>query len=121
MQGPLIPSRPSLAPSSLHIISALIGSAWVGVCAAAPEFLLSGAQIAIHHSKAVDLASILVIAAILACFIDPLLARAHGFFAGTPPAHVEDRRHGGLHAAALAFVFAVVAVLLVHAVAALLA
>jgi hypothetical protein len=78
---------------------------WVAVCAAAPEFLWQGLFSLFGHFSLTDAAAALLIGAILAFFVEPVLERARGL--GDAPAHAEK---SPAFAACEALSFAVVAV-----------
>ena len=78
---------------------------WVAVCAAAPEFLWQGLFSLFGHFSLTDAAAALLIGAILAFFVEPVLERLRGF--GDALAHAEK---SPAFAACEALSFAVVAV-----------
>ncbi|BCQ26924.1 hypothetical protein NK8_51130 (plasmid) [Caballeronia sp. NK8] len=78
---------------------------WVAVCAAAPEFLWQGLFSLFGHFSLTDAAAALLIGAILAFFVEPVLERLRGI--GDAPAHAEK---SPAFAACEALSFAVVAV-----------
>ncbi|SAK90620.1 hypothetical protein AWB79_06600 [Caballeronia hypogeia] len=79
---------------------------WVAVCAAAPEFLWQGLFSLFGHFSLTDAAAALLIGAILAFFVEPLLERLRAL--GTH--HAEREPKTPAYAACEALSFAVVAV-----------
>ncbi|SAK43144.1 hypothetical protein [Caballeronia ptereochthonis] len=78
---------------------------WVAVCAVAPEFLWQGLFSLFGHFSLIDAAAALLIGAILAFFVEPVLERLRGL--GDTPEHAEK---SPAFAACEALSFAVVAV-----------
>jgi len=78
---------------------------WVAVCAAAPEFLWQGLFSVFGHFSLTDAAAALLIGAILAFFVEPVLERVRGL--GDAPEHTEK---SPAFAACEALSFAIVAV-----------
>ncbi|MDR5799484.1 hypothetical protein P9250_05395 [Caballeronia sp. LP006] len=78
---------------------------WVAVCAAAPEFLWQGLFSLFGHFSFRDAAAALLIGAILAFFVEPLLERLRGL-----QGHVHRAEKSPAFAACEALSFAVVAV-----------
>lgn len=94
--------------------SAVVLAGWVAICAAGPEFIWRGFRLALGHLSTADLYAALMIGAVLAFFIEPLLERLRGWLHHTPP-------HGPrnvLFTAAMAFAFALTAVCLHEALTA---
>ena len=83
-------------------------SFWVAICAAAPELIWRGLRIAIDHFSLLDLYSALLIGAILAFFVEPMMERMRALVYG-PPAHAP---RNVLFTAAVGLAFALVAVCL---------
>lgn len=66
----------AVCPSGAHVAAdVLIASAWVAICAAAPEFIWRGAFVVISHAQWGDLVAAVFIGIILAFFIEPLVER----------------------------------------------
>jgi hypothetical protein len=80
---------------------------WVAVCAAAPEFLWQGVISLLGHFSFTDAAAALLIGAILAFFVDPVLERVRAL--GSDSAHRRAEKSPAF-AACEALSFAVVAV-----------
>lgn len=78
---------------------------WVAICAVAPEFLWQGLFSLFGHFSLTDAAAALLIGAILAFFVEPVLERLRGL--GDAPGHAEK---SPAFAACEALSFAVVAV-----------
>jgi hypothetical protein len=88
-----------------HIPNGFFFALWVAVCAAAPEFLWQGLLSLSHHFTLVNAASALLIGAILAFFVEPVLEHLRGL--RPHPAHMGK---SPAFAACTALSFAVVAV-----------
>ncbi|WP_244817800.1 hypothetical protein [Caballeronia sp. Lep1P3] len=80
---------------------------WVAVCAAAPEFLWQGLVSLVGHFSLTDAAAALLIGAILAFFVDPVLERLRAL--GSDAAHPRSEKSPAF-AACEALSFAIVAV-----------
>ncbi|MCQ8240361.1 hypothetical protein [Rhizosaccharibacter radicis] len=96
------------------ICSALISAAWIGVCAASPEFIWRGAQLARAHLDLAELGTAIPIGFVLAFFVEPLLEKLRAGLHGHHPAATGAPGRGGtIFAAASGLLFALCA-LCVH-------
>src|ERR1700737_4285042 len=100
---PVLASWRSAVPLG-QVLNGFVFALWVAICAAAPEFLWQGLLSLSHHITLVNAASALLIGAILAFFVEPVLERLRGL--SPHPAHGKSP----LFAACTALSFAVVAV-----------
>ncbi len=114
-----MPSPSNLHPGS-NITSALITglsvvitSLWVAICAAAPEFIWRGLQIAFSVPIWTWLPSALLVGMILAFFVEPMMQYLREYLVNrTGYRPVRKRTPNALFAASLAFVFAIVSICL---------
>src|SRR5262252_5483531 len=81
---------------------------WVAVCAAAPEFVWQGLFSLFGHFTWRDAAAALLIGAILAFFVEPLVERLRSFVSAQP-AH-PDKNPAFAACTALSFAMAVVCI-----------
>jgi hypothetical protein len=88
-----------------RVANAFFFALWVAVCAAAPEFLWQGLLSLFSHFSLTDAAAALLIGAILAFFVEPVLERLRSL-----DAHHEREPKTPAFAACVALSFAVVAV-----------
>ena len=98
----------------ISIPAVLASSLWIAVCAAAPEFIWQGMTIAIGHSDWTTIVAALLVGAILAFFVEPLMESARRLSHG----HEAARRHAGdaFFTVLLSIAFAVVSVFLHDAI-----
>lgn len=89
--------------------TALVAASWVAICAAAPEFIWQGLRLALGHLTRPDLLSALLLGAILAFFVEPIMRRLHDFFTHPPRPAVQDPGNP-LFAAGLGLAFALASV-----------
>ena len=99
----------------VSIPAILASSLWIAVCAAAPEFIWQGMTVAIGHSDWATLVGALLVGAILAFFVEPLMEGTRRLLT---LGHEASRAHarGPLFRVLLSIAFAVVSVFLHDAV-----
>ncbi len=96
------------------IPAVLASSLWIAVCAAAPEFIWQGMTIAIGHSDWTTIVGALLVGAILAFFVEPLMESARRLSHGHAASHTHTR--DAFFTVLLSIAFAVVSVLLHDAI-----
>ena len=96
------------------IPAVLASSLWIAVCAAAPEFIWQGMIIAIRHSDWTTIVGALLIGAILAFFVEPLMESARRLSHGHAASHTHAR--DAFFTVLLSVAFAVVSVFLHDAI-----
>jgi hypothetical protein len=98
-----------LAALLLTVSTALISAVWVAICAAAPEFIWQGLSIGPGHFTRTDLLSALLLGAILAFFVEPLIRQA-GDLVGPASQRKDSGSRNPLFTAGLGLAFALVSV-----------
>jgi len=100
-------------------LAVVISSLWIAICAAAPELIWRGAQIALSHVSLEDLLSALLIGLVLAFFIEPMMERLrHLLSRGRHPDTTDDKPHNPLFTGGVSLVFAFASVCLHEAMTA---
>ncbi len=97
--------------TSLHdASSALVAALGIAICAAAPELIWRGIKIALAHASWADLVSTLLIAVIVAFFVEPILEHTRTVLHWSKASHAAEQRPGALFKAVVSMVFAVTSV-----------
>lgn len=122
----LFRSAPALLPrllqGALAGVAALICAFWISICAAAPEFIWQGLNLALGHITRVDMLAALLIGLVLAFFIEPVMERVRDLLSISQHRHPAERRpHDVLFTACLSLVFALTSICLHEAMTAFVA
>lgn len=122
----LFRSAPALLPrllqGALAGVAALICAFWISICAAAPEFIWQGLNLALGHVTRVDMLAALLIGLVLAFFIEPVMERVRDLLSISQHRHPAERRpHDVLFTACLSLVFALTSICLHEAMTAFVA
>jgi hypothetical protein len=88
--------------SARRFVNGLFFALWVAVCAASPEFIWQGLLSLFSHFLPRDAVTALLIGAILAFFVEPILVRLHG--PGDHSSHQKTPAFATCEALAFAFV-----------------
>ena len=108
-----LPPGSNIAAALVTGVSAVIASLWVAICAAAPEFIWQGLQIAFSEPIWTWLPSALLVGMILAFFVEPMMQYLRGYLVDRARyRRVRKRTPNALFAASLAFAFAIVSICL---------
>jgi hypothetical protein len=108
-----LPRGSNIASVLVASLSAVIASLWVAICAAAPEFIWQGVQIAFSEPILTWLPSALLVGMILAFFVEPMMQYLRAYLVDpTRYRPMRKRTPNALFAASLAFAFAIVSICL---------
>jgi hypothetical protein len=103
----------NIASALVTGVASLIAALWVAICAAAPEFIWQGLQIAFSEPIWTWLPSALLVGMILAFFVEPMMQYLRGYLVDRARyPRLRKRTPNALFAASLAFAFAIVSICL---------